>query len=368
VPRKIAHILTTAERGGAQLSTMRLVRELARRAGDPLYLVYGEPGPLERAFSELAGVRVVPCPALVRKVRPFSDVVALWRLFRFLRRERIDLVHTHSTKASILGRTAALFSGAKSVHTYHGFGHDYFQNRVLSKIVLRIEAFLNRRSRALVFVCRENFRRAGRLGLLRARAHFVIPDCLDLERLPPREKGRESGPPAVVAVSSFKEQKKPFDLLRIFRAIQDGFPECEFRLAGTGPLWNAAREHASRLGLRRVRFEGAVDDMPGFYRNADCLVGCSRYEGLSMAQMECLYLNIPLVVTRTGGIGDLIEPGRQGFFFDPDDPAGAVDCVARVLDGRFRYARLPEGFWKKYRTGTVVSKMLRAYAFVLAGH
>jgi hypothetical protein len=124
---KIAHIITQLELGGAQENTLYTVTHLDPRSYE-CYLLTGQGGRLDGKAKQALGTRVYFVPSLIRSINPWKDMLALLAMYRICRKEKFDLVHTHSSKAGILGRWAAKLAGVKKIiHTYHGFGFNDFQ-------------------------------------------------------------------------------------------------------------------------------------------------------------------------------------------------------------------------------------------------
>jgi hypothetical protein len=134
---RVAHVITRLDLGGAQDNTLHTVRHL--RAPFAPFLVAGPGGFLDDETGR-SGLETHFVPSLVRPIRPWRDAVAVAALVRLFRRLRPEIVHTHSSKAGILGRAAAGLAGVPVVvHTIHGFGFHPGQNRALGTALLIAE-------------------------------------------------------------------------------------------------------------------------------------------------------------------------------------------------------------------------------------
>jgi len=119
---KVCHIITRLELGGAQQNTLYTVTHLNRDDFEPS-LVTGRGGVLDAEITSHQEVKQAFVPYLVRSINPVLDLAVFFRILFFLRKEGPDIVHTHSSKAGIIGRWAAFFAGVPVIiHTYHGFG------------------------------------------------------------------------------------------------------------------------------------------------------------------------------------------------------------------------------------------------------
>ena len=123
--KKIFHVITKLELGGAQEVTLMTLERLPRDRYQ-LALVSGPEGLLVERATSITDVRKFWLRSLVREVRPYKDFISLLKLWLLFRRERPNLVHTHCSKAGIIGRWAARLAGVPVIfHTVHGFGfHD----------------------------------------------------------------------------------------------------------------------------------------------------------------------------------------------------------------------------------------------------
>ena len=98
-----------------------------------------------------------------------------------------------------------------------------------------------------------------------------------------------------------------------------------------------------------------------FYSHLSLFVSASRFEGLSMAELECLYLKIPMVIPFRGGITGIMKQGEQGFFYPLQDLNTAFEYCRRILDGHFVYIPLSPDWLKPYEYGTLLKAYQKLY-------
>ena len=138
MPHAVCHIITKLELGGAQENTLFTVSHLDPARFRPI-LIAGEPGLLDDEARKLPGVEFHRVPSLVRELRPLSDLRALAALTQLLRRLRPAIVHTHSSKAGILGRLAARLAGVPVIiHSIHGFGFTRYQSPPVRRALIAL--------------------------------------------------------------------------------------------------------------------------------------------------------------------------------------------------------------------------------------
>jgi glycosyltransferase involved in cell wall biosynthesis len=336
---KVAHIVTRLELGGAQQNTLHTVRHLDRSRFDPL-LICGR-GALLDAEAIGLGCPVHFVPSLVRAVRPHRDLAALWRLTRLLRRERPDIVHTHSSKAGILGRLAARLAGVPVVvHTFHGFGFNREQSPWSRALFVASERFCARFATRLVAVSEANRREALALGVGRPEQYVLIRSGVKLSDFRRLERTRTAperlalGPEdrLIVTVGPFKPQKNLVDFLRAAATVRAAFPAARFLIVGDGELRPRLEAEAARLGLTdALLLPGWRRDMPALLARADAFVLTSLWEGLPRSLVEAMSAALPCVANAVDGVTDVLKDGETGFLTAPHRPAETADRLLRIL-------------------------------------
>jgi glycosyltransferase involved in cell wall biosynthesis len=339
---KVAHIITRLDLGGAQRNTLHTVLNLDRSRFEAM-LICGPGGLLDdeaRAWPDDAPpVRFVP--DLVREIRPWRDFQAFRRLRRILLETRPEVVHTHSSKAGILGRLAAAAAGVPVIiHTFHGFGLHERQPWLTRSIYLLAERLSARVSTALVFVSRANQEYAQRLGLGGAPSWELIRSGVDLSRLPatvdPAAKKRELGlapeTRLVLSVGNFKPQKNPEDMLAAAKIVAARCRNAAFVFVGDGPLRARLETGVRQAGLERSFL------MPGWRRDVAELLACadafaltSLWEGLPRSLVEAMKSGVPPVCYATDGVLDLIRDGENGFAPAQGDVSALAERLLALL-------------------------------------
>ncbi len=338
---KVIHLITRLDFGGAQQNTLWTARNLNPEKYEAV-LACGKGGELDNEAqenSEKGFYRIVFFSFLRREVSPFADLAALFSLWLFFKKEKPDIVHTHSSKAGILGRLAAWAAGIKVVvHTYHGFGFNDFQNSVVKKIYVFLERLCAGLSRALIFVSRSNWNYALKNGIGPESKFHLIRSGVDLSRFPAsvsdpeikkREMGFETNAPLVLSIGNLKPQKNPLDFVLMASKVLREIPRAQFLFIGEGPLRDAVEEKARELGVfERMRFPGWRKDAAEWISISDVFVLTSLWEGLPRSLVEAMKSGAPSAVYATDGISDLIKDDENGFCV----PQGDVSLLAaRVI-------------------------------------
>ena len=330
--KKIVHVITRLDFGGAQQNTLWTVSSLNAEKYD-VVLASGRGGALDweaRENSEKGIYRAAFFSSLVREISPGRDLLAFFLLWRFFRAEKPDIVHTHSSKAGILGRLAAWASGVKTiVHTYHGFGFHDFQNPLVKKIYVFLERLCARFSQALIFVSRANWDYALKNGIGPESRFHLIRSGVDLSRFPSKVEDRalkkkelslNPEAPLVVSIANLKPQKNPLDFVSMAAKVSAEIPQAQFLFIGDGPLRAKAENFARELGVfEKIRFPGWRKDAAEWLAVSDVFVLTSLWEGLPRALVEAMKSGLPCAAYAADGISDMIHDGENGFLIPVKD-------------------------------------------------
>lgn len=342
---RVLTVITRLELGGAQRVALHTAATLDRAAFEA-GLAWGPGDALDEVAERIAGVTRYPVPSLVRPVSPVNDLRALSRLYRTIRDFRPDIVHTHSSKAGVLGRLAARRAAVPVVvHTVHGFGFTPLQSPAKRAVFFAAERVAARWTDHFVAVSQRNLDRGVELGLWRPSEASVIRAGIDLDRFrrlgdggaTRRELGIPDGVPVVTQIGNFKPQKAPLDFIRAAAAVSARLPETRFVMVGDGPLRPAAEALAAELGLAgRLIFAGWWNDVPGLLAATTVSVLSSRHEGLPCAIVESLAAGVPVVATAVDGTPEVVTPGVNGELVPPAEPDSLAAAILAILTDESR--------------------------------
>jgi glycosyltransferase involved in cell wall biosynthesis len=312
-------------------------------------------GPLWQEANR-GGVRTVQLPRLREVISPLGDLLVLLQLIRLMRRERFSIVHTHSSKAGVLGRLAARWCRVPVlVHTFHAFSFHGFMRATRRRWYLFLERLARRGTHAFAAVAPRVAREAVERRLAPPGSVRVIPSAVEIEEISMsagasarRDLGVKENVPIVGTVGRLVFQKAPVDFVRMAALVARRRPDALFVWVGDasfhGSLEGAslaerAEEEARRLNVD-VRFTGFRKDAPALAACFDVFVITSLYEGLGRALTEAMAAARPVVATAVNGVPDLVEPGSTGLLAPPSDPAAMADCVCWLLDHPAEAARM----------------------------
>ena len=343
---KVLHIIT---RFWAGAGGNTLVSALGMDPGRYEIWIAGVPGgPLwERA--EAAGIKTVQLRGFTEVIAPLDDIRVLFRLIGLIRRERFSVVHTHSSKAGILGRFAAWLCRTPAiVHTFHGFSFHDHMSRSRRRAYLAIERFVQPMTDRVLTVAPAVAREAVEQRLGRPGSVWVVPSAIEFDRVPVeptraiRDRlGLAADAQIVGTVGRVDFQKAPLDFVRMASIVAAERPGTAFVMVGDGAMEEDTKREARRLGVD-ILFTGFRADAAEIASAFDVFVVSSLYEGLGRSLTEALASGRPVVACAVNGVPDLVEPGATGLLAAPHDPHGLATSVLWMLDHPEQAARMGE--------------------------
>jgi glycosyltransferase involved in cell wall biosynthesis len=348
-PIRVMNVIARLNVGGPAIHVSLITQHLNAPI-DPRYeslLVAGAVGQNEGDMSYYAaerGVTPVIIPSLGRELHPLRDLATLVRLVRLMRRQRPDIVNTHTAKAGFVGRVAARLAGVPVVvHTFHGHVfHGYFSPLKTSLFIVLEKLAARLADRIIVLTDGQRGELADMYRIAPREKFVVMPLGLELDALlvRPRKTGDmrrawdiPPDAPLITIVGRLVPVKNHALFLRAARLVRDKLPGARFLVVGDGELRAALEAQAAALGLGdAVRFTGWQRDVAAFYADSDALVISSVNEGTPLTVIEALACGTPVVATAVGGLPDLLMNGDLGALVPSEDADALAAAVLRTLD------------------------------------
>jgi glycosyltransferase involved in cell wall biosynthesis len=359
---KIVRVIARLNMGGPALHVAYLTEGLRKRGYDTTLVA----GSLARGEDSMAfvadahGVEIVRIDELGREISPLRDLMATIRLARLIRKERPQILHTHTAKAGTVGRVAARLAGSRKppiiVHTFHGHVLRGYFGPVRSLFFRLLERWLARGTTALVAVSPQVRDDLVALGVAPVERFVVVRLGIELdERVAPEQNGRAETRRylgiagdrfAVGWIGRMTPVKRTDDVLIAFKRLRDSGIDAVLCMVGDGPDRVLLEQRARELGVTRdMVFLGYQEDVAPFYAAFDALVLPSGNEGTPVTVIEGLAAELPVVATRVGGVPDVVTDGEDGFLVE----AGATDDLAERLGQLARDPELRARMGKKGR-------------------
>jgi len=342
---KVAQVITRMDWAGSP-DIIRLLCEYADTEEFDIVLITGNSAHLtleNNRFLHSLGARYVLIHHLRRDVNAFYDLVALIRLFRLFRRERFDVVHTHTAKAGALGRMAARLAGVpRVVHTPHGHNFYGYFGAFASRLIVYIERFLGlftNKIMALTELEKKDFLELKICPLHKVR---VINSGVELEkfRSVDIDTSRKRAEFSVAAddilvgmVGRLEPVKGPQYLIEAAKLVLDKVPHIKFMIVGDGSLRASLETRCNQLGISdRVVFTNWREDIPQLLSILDVLVLPSLNEAVGRILLEAGAVGVPAVATYVGGVPEVVRDFETGLLVPPRSPEDLAKAIVTLAE------------------------------------
>jgi len=320
---RIAYLITSSEIGGAQTHVADLLR--AMRGQVDAVLMAGGNGPLFDLARDL-GIPSVRLAGMDNALSPAKAVRALQEVVSALRQAAPDIIHTHSAKASALGRIAGRLLNIPVVYTVHGFAYKPaapWKHRTVARVA---EWLLAPLTSQVICVSEAERAMAARLPIRKDQVTVIPNGIADMpQRANPGAPLRR-----IVTVMRLAAPKRPDLLIDAFAAA--ALPECEMVIAGDGPQRDMLERLANEHCTGRVRFVGSTNDIPTLLSNAQAFVLASDHEGAPISILEAMRAGLPIVASDLPGIRDQLDDGACGMLIDNNDTQAFTMALQHLAD------------------------------------
>ena len=351
---RVLHIITRMVRGGAQFNTLSNCARLNDGPWESLLAAGPSTGAEGSIEDQVAaeGVRFVPVPHLQREIALLADLRALGELVRLIRAERLQVVHTHMSKAGVLGRIAARLCGVPVViHTPHGHVFHSYSSRAKTALFIWAERWCARWCRRLITLTEHCKQDHLDFGIAPIEKFVTIHSGVDfapfLAARGKREETRRSldiseGTVVIGTVGRLVPIKGQCHLLEAFARLRDAVDlPLLLMLVGDGELHDDLTAQARTLGIEDcTRFLGLRKDVPELLTAMDVFALPSLNEGMGRVLVEAMALELPIVASRVGGIPDVVIEGETGLLVESANPAELASALKRLVESPEEARRL----------------------------
>ena len=365
---RILELINTLGIGGAERVAANLALDLQSR-GQSVHIL---------ALRELRedGMMVFPEDRFVDsgvtlhelEKRDGFSVRALRRLAAYIRREQIDVVHTHNPLVHHYGVLAARMGGARAVvNTVHGTSTLEMQR--WAHLLFQLSCH---RTTRVVAVCRSVGEACRGILSLPASRSAVIYNGIELEPFlgPPRR--RVDGRFIFGTVGRMVPVKDHGCMFQAFARAHAHHAECELHLLGDGELEQELRALAAKLEiLGAVHFHGFSNEVAPFLGGIDCFLLSSRNEGLPMSILEAMAAGLPVVATSVGGVAELVTDAACGWLSPPREPRALAACMIQSMEApdlEERGTRARQAALANYSVSRMGQEYLQLFRELLDAH
>jgi glycosyltransferase involved in cell wall biosynthesis len=347
-PAKVMQIIARMNVGGPAILVADLMRNLDSSKFETKLLTgycdENESDYLDEVATDIKAIRV---PGFGRSISIGKDLKAFFLLMREIRRFKPDLVHTHTSKAGVLGRVAAFLArpSAKRIHTFHGhLLHGYFDSRKVKVLVLleKVLGFVTYKFVAIGNVVKVDLVKAGIAK--DSKFEVIYPGLQNLNLYPKlvarKTLGLDPEKIYLVYVGRLTQIKRPDRLIDLGRSLKLDCPESRIIIAGAGELLAELTVQSESESLPII-FLGWRNDIDMILSASDIAVLCSDNEGIPLTLIQASQAGLPIVSTNVGSVSDIVLNGVTGILTEVS-ANGLIQGVSELLDNPDLRTRLGE--------------------------
>lgn len=328
-PIKALFIIWSLEKGGAERFLASLVQNLDREKVDPVVCCLNWKGIWAKELEE-KGIKVI---ALEKKMG--LDLRAFFKLIKFMKQERFDIVNTQLWESDTMGRAAAILAGipviistAQNVDVWKKWRH---------RAIDRVLSFWTDKIISVSEAAREYYHKE--VGIPSSKI-TVIPNAIDTSKFENTGKidhlydelGVKKENFVLTCVGRLTEQKGQVYLLDSVALLKDRYPNIRVLLIGEGENENSLRKLCADLHINTmVHFLGFRNDIAQILKLSDALVLPSIYEGLPLCVLEAMSAAKPAIVTDAGGNREVVEDKKTGFIVPPRDTVALAEAIKNLI-------------------------------------
>ena len=372
-------MVTKLELGGAQKQALSLIRHLNKEEYK-VFLFTADDGLLMNEALAINGITIKRSRFLERPINPWKDLFSLFEIYIFIKKKQIDIVHTHSSKAGIVGRLAARLAKVKIIaHTVHGWSFNDYQPFWTRLLYIWLERWIGGFTDRLIVVSHydqekglsKNIASENRYSLIRYGIDYAEFSGKQNAGKARQELGIGADDLVVGMIACFKPQKSPGDFVRLVVLIHQSLPRVKFVLVGDGALRENIKDLISEYNLQKnMLLLGWREDIPEILSAIDVFVLTSLWEGLPISVLEAMASHKPVVATDTGGIREVVSENKTGFLVSPHDIKAMAEKVEILLNDRSLRLKMGNnaysGLDSNYRLECMVNSTKELYENLIA--
>ena len=342
---KICHVITRMIVGGAQENTLFTIIGHLQKGHEVVLVTGPSPGPEGELLKKVncPEFEVVEFPSMVREINPVQDIKAYFALKKFFRERKFDVVHTHCSKAGIIGRAAAWNAGTPLVvHTVHGQAFHPYEKPWKNFLFKTSERWAAAHCHRIYAVAQAMIDQCVQAGIAPAEKYQVVYSGMEIEKFlnaaPEPELRKQLGIPENVkvigSVARLFRQKGYEYFVPAAGKIVEKYPDTHFLVVGNGTMREELDRQIKSMGLTdRFHFAGLVspDQVYRYIAQMDILLHLSLHEGLPRSVVQALASGKPAIGFALDGTPEVIFDNRTGFLARPEDVDSVVEGVLKIL-------------------------------------
>lgn len=339
---KVLELITLFSIGGATETVVAMASGL-NKLGYDVHIATGPNIPSEGSMYETTkelGLEVQTFPRLKRAISPINDLIAIFQIAKFIKKNKFDVVHTHSSKAGVIGRFAAwLVHTPVILHTIHGLPFHRFQNLFIRNFYKLIEKFSALFCHKIIAVThtivdvmlKNNLAPANKFSVVRSAFGLEPYNVMLHDSKKIRADYRISENDFLIAkVARFSKLKGHKYLIDAFKIVRSKTENCKLLFIGNGELEDELKSYIKSHGLEdKIIFAGLIspEKIPVILSAADLLVHTSLLEGLARVLPQAIMLEKPIISFDLDGSHEVIKDGYNGFLIEPENISSLAEKI-----------------------------------------
>ncbi|EAB9864391.1 glycosyltransferase family 4 protein [Salmonella enterica] len=346
---KILHIHLSSEISGAQRVSLDEMKTLSKQFQQSM--VCSKAGNFTAQANEV-GVQTFVIRTLVRKISFYKDLKSFIELYRLIKKEKYDIIHTHSSKTGFLGRLAAKLAGTKKiVHTVHGFAFPSTKNKIFKAIYFLMEYIASLCTSVIIVMNKNDEIIARKYFCVNAKTKLILlNNAIDISRFDKlvtngssmNSKKRTKNKFKLVMVGRLCEQKNPLLVLEAIKKLNNDF---SIDFIGDGPLKEEVQNKIIEYGIaERVKLLGWCVSVEDILYKYDLFVLPSKWEGMPLAILEAMAAKIPVLCSDIDANRYLLGK-TSGFLFKSEDSDDFANKIKFLYENdEIRQAAVQEAY------------------------
>lgn len=349
--KHICHIITRFLNGGAEENTL-LTCNYSAEIGDKVTLIIGSDYDKEILCKLDKRVKLIKVNTLLRDISLFKDLSTLFKLIKILKKINPDIVHTHESKAGIIGRLSARLINIKLIiHTVHILPFTNV-NVFKAKFYIFLEKTVSNITHKFICVSKGMMNESLKNGIGSKKKYLVIHSGFNLQLFKKAKKNYNLislkdyrlNPKkyfVLLMIGAFEERKRQIEFLYIFKKLLDKNPNLILIFVGSGKLLKKAKKISEQININKnVYFAGFRKNPENFISLADICIMNSIREGLPRVVPQYLAGGKPVISTNLPGISEIIKNNKNGFIVNMNKSNDLKKKIELIINDKRIYKKM----------------------------
>lgn len=322
--KNILLITSRADYGGGPEHMFRLMSRYSKNV--QVFAACPDDFPYKKKFENIIGSsRIIIIPH-----RKFS-FKSLLNLKNFIKKNKIDIVHSHGKGAGIYSRLLFPLTSVPVIHTFHGIHIDNY-GKVLKVFYILLERFLNFFTKYFIAVSASEKQKAIELNFtaenkIAVISNGVVPQTIIRSGFP------STGKFTILTVTRYDFAKNTGLIILIIKELKklNSLSKFNFHIVGEGEEKKSIEDYIYKNSLNEaVTFTGFTEDLSKFYKESFCYLSTSKWEGLPLSVLEAMSFGLPVIATNVNGNKDLVKNNFNGFLYEINNPNEAAENILKL--------------------------------------